>query len=208
MKILSAADLHGDPGIARKLAEKAEKENVDLVILCGDLTESDEKTDNLIGPFVKKHKKVLIIPGNHESVATTDFLAQVYGVKNIHGYSVKFIDPDKKKNNQIGIFGCSGVNIGIHQVTDKEAYDLLKKGHDYIKETDIKIMVSHVHPSGSKIEKFTQWFEGSKAVRRAIDKFQPDIMFCSHVHEAEGLEEKIGKTRVINVGSKGKIIEI
>jgi uncharacterized protein len=207
MKILSAGDLHGDPGIAKKLADRAERENVDLVILCGDLTEGDEKTDNLIGPFVKKHKKVLIIPGNHESVATTDFLAQVYGVKNIHGYSVRFIDPGKDKK-YIGIFGCSGVNIGIHQVTDKEAYDLLKKGHDYIKDASIKIMVSHVHPSNSKMEKFTQFFEGSKAVRRAIDKFQPDIMFCSHVHEAEGLEEKIGKTRVINVGSKGKIIEI
>jgi Icc-related predicted phosphoesterase len=69
-------------------------------------------------------------------------------------------------------------------------------------------MVSHVHPSGTKMEKFTQFFEGSKALRRVIDKLQPDIMLCSHVHEAEGLEEKIGKTRVINVGAKGKIFEV
>ena len=34
--------------------------------------------------FKDKNKKVLIIPGNHESFATTDFLASVYGVKNIH----------------------------------------------------------------------------------------------------------------------------
>lgn len=208
MRILSAGDLHGDMGIARRLAHKAQKENVDLVILCGDLTEGDEKTDNLIGPFLKYHKKVLIVPGNHESLATADFLSQVYGIKNLHGYSVKIIDPDPKHKKNIGLFGCSGVNIGIHQITDKEAYDLLKKGHDYVKDADIKIMVTHVHPSGSKMEKFTQFFEGSKAVRRAIDKFQPDILFCSHVHEAEGLEEKIGKTRVINVGQKGKVFEI
>lgn len=213
MKILSAGDLHGDIGIVKKLAEKAEKENVDLVILAGDLTEGDEKTDNMIGPFLKKHKKVLIVPGNHESPATADFLAQFYGIKNLHGYSVRMIDPQAsgkgtRKDKHVGIFGCSGVNLGIHQITDKDAYDLLKKGHDYIQDSDVKIMVSHVHPANSKIEKFTQWFEGSKAVRRAIDKFQPDIMICSHVHEAEGLEEKIGKTRVINVGSKGKIIEI
>lgn len=213
MKILSAGDLHGDIGIVKKLAEKAEKENVDLVILAGDLTEGDEKTDNMIGPFLKKHKKVLIVPGNHESPATADFLAQFYGIKNLHGYSVKMIDPQasgksKLKDKHVGVFGCSGVNLGIHQISDKEAYDLLKKGHDYIQDADVKIMVSHVHPANSRIEKFTQWFEGSKAVRRAIDKFQPDIMICSHVHEAEGLEEKIGKTRVINVGAKGKIIEI
>lgn len=209
MKILSAGDIHGDMGIVKRLAEKAKKENVDLVILCGDITQSDQSTANLIGPFIKEHKQVLIIPGNHESLATVDFLSEVYGVKNMHGYSLKFVDPKTKNINKVlGVFGCSAVNLGIHQITDKETYDLLKKGFDYIHDMKTKIMVTHVHPSESKMEKFTQFFPGSKAVRRAIDKFQPDILFCSHVHEAEGLEEKIGKTRVINVGPKGKIIEI
>src|SRR3989344_3159003 len=197
MRILSAGDLHGDIGLVKKLAEKAERENVDVVILCGDLTEGDEKTVNMIGPFLKKKKKVLIVPGNHESPATADFLAQFYGIKNLHGYSVRFVDPKDSKN--IGVFGCSGVNLGIHQISDKDAYDLLSKGHKYIKDSDFKIMVTHVHPTGTKMEKFTSFFEGSKAVRRAVEKFQPDIMLCSHVHEAEGLEEMIGKTKVINV---------
>ena len=38
MKILAAGDIHGDKGLAEKLAKKAEDEQVDLVILCGDLT--------------------------------------------------------------------------------------------------------------------------------------------------------------------------
>jgi len=213
MKILSAGDLHGNSGLAKKLAERAAKEKVDLVILCGDLTEGDAKTDNLIGPFLKQGKRVVLVPGNHESVATADFLSQVYGVKNLHGYGIKLYDPDtsvskNKDKKYVGLFGCSGVNIGIHQITDKEAYDMLVKGHNYIKDANVKIMVSHVHPAGTKMEKFTHFFEGSKALRRVIDKFQPDIMLCSHVHEAEGLEEKVGKTRVINVGAKGKIFEI
>ena len=41
-----------------------------------------------------------------------------------------------------------------------------------------------------------------------VEKFKPDFLIHSHIHEAEGLEEKIGKTRVINVGRKGKIIEL
>jgi Icc-related predicted phosphoesterase len=216
MRILSAGDLHGNSGLAKKLAEKAAKEGVDLVILCGDLTEGDEKTDNLIGPFLKQGKKVVLVPGNHESVATADFLSKVYGVKNLHGYGVKIFDPkhpdgsdrSSKEKKYVGLFGCSGVNIGIHQVTDKDAYDMLMKGHHYVEDADVRIMVSHVHPAGTKMEKFTQFFEGSKALRRVIDKVQPDIMLCSHVHEAEGLEEKIGKTRVINVGKKGKVFDI
>ena len=117
MKILAAGDIHGDSRLSEKLAEKATREKVDLVILCGDLTYSEQSTKNIIGPFVKAHKKVLLIPGNHESIATADFLAEVYGVKNIHGYSVKYKD--------IGIFGCGGANIGINQLQEDEIFNRL-----------------------------------------------------------------------------------
>ena len=183
MKILASGDLHGDQGLAKKLAERAEKENVDLVILCGDITMFDESTENMIGPFVKKKKKVIIIPGNHETVATADFLADFYGIKNIHGYSVKYKD--------VGIFGCGGANIGVHQLKEGEIYDLLKKGFDKIKYLKKKIMVTHVHPTSTKMEKFTKFFPGSDGVKDAINKFKPDLLLCSHVHEAEGIEEKI-----------------
>ena len=200
MKILASGDIHGDTRLAKKLAEKASKENVDLVILCGDLTYAEESLDNIIGPFVAKDKKVLIIPGNHETNATADTLAQLYDIKNIHGKAVKYKD--------VGIFGCGGANIGLFQLDEKEIYDKLAKGHkkiDYLKK---KIMVTHVHPKGTKMEKFTEIFPGSAGVTRAIKKFKPDLALCSHVHEAEGIEEMIGKTKVINVGRKGKIIEL
>jgi len=200
LKILAAGDIHGDTGLAERLAQRAEEENVDLVILCGDLTMMEQSTDNIIGPFVKRKEKVLLIPGNHETVATADFLADLYGVKNIHGYSVKYKD--------VGLFGCGGANIGLHQLDEEEIYDLLKKGFDKVKYLSKKILVSHVHPEGSKMEKFTKFFPGSTGLRKAIERFKPDILLCSHVHEAAGIEEKIGKTRVINVGKEGKIIEI
>jgi uncharacterized protein len=200
LRILAAGDIHGDTTLAEKLAERAKKEKVDLVILCGDLTMMDQSTDNIVGPFAKRKEKVLLIPGNHETVATADFLADLYGVKNLHGYSVKYKD--------VGLFGCGGANIGLFQLDEGEIYDLLKKGFDKIKYLQKKIMVTHVHPDRSKMEKFTKIFPGSSGVRKAIEKFHPDILLCSHVHEAEGIEEKIGKTKVVNVGKNGKIIEI
>jgi Icc-related predicted phosphoesterase len=200
MKILAAGDIHGDSRLAEMLAKKAEKERVDLVVICGDITQFEQSTENLMKPFVKRREKVLVIPGNHESVATADFLADFYGVTNLHGYSIKTKD--------VGLFGCGGANIGIHQLTEKEIYDLLKKGHDKIKDMKKTIMVTHVHPYGTKMEKFTHIFPGSDGVKKAVERFKPDILLCSHVHEAEGIEEKLGKTKVINVGKKGKVIEI
>lgn len=200
MKILAFGDIHGDSRLAKKLADKAEKEHVDLVIMCGDLTYFDQSTDNIVGPFVKKNKKVILIPGNHETVATADFLADLYGVTNLHGYSIRYKD--------VGLFGCGGANVGPNQLGEKEIFDLLEQGFEKVKKLKKKVLVSHVHPSETKMEKFTDIFPGSTGLRKAIKKFKPDIVLCSHVHEAEGIEEKIGKTKVINVGKEGKIINI
>ena len=198
-KILAIGDIHGDTGLVKRLAKKAKEKNVDLVILAGDLTFAEQSTKNIIGPFIKEKKQVLLIPGNHESIATVDFLAEMYpNTKSIHGYS--FIQ------NDLGIFGAGGADIGINVMTNTEIFNLLKKGNEKIKNMKKKIMVTHMHPKGSKAE-FSGW-PGSKAVTEAIKKFHPDILINSHIHEAGGIEEKIGKTKVINVSRKEKIFEI
>ena len=199
MKILAAGDIHGDLDAARSLAERAAKEGVDLVILSGDLTMGETNTKGLLKPFVEKGQKVVLIPGNHESAATTEFLAKAYGAVNLHGYYFLLKD--------VGLFGCGSANIGIFQLPEDEIYYLLKRGFEKIKDAKTKIMVTHVHPEKTLMDNMGL-FPGSSAVRRAIEHLQPDIAICSHVHEAEGIEEKIGKTLLINVGKRGKILEI
>lgn len=198
-KILAVGDIHGDTGLVKRLAKKAKEENVDLIILTGDVTFAEQSTKNLIGPFVKAKKQVLLIHGNHESIATIDFLAEMYpNTKNLHGYS--FI------KNGLGIFGAGGADMGISFIRDAEIFKLLKEGHEKIKNSKRKIMVTHMHPRGSKSE-FSGW-KGSKAIKKAIEEFKPDIAICSHIHEASGMEETIGKTRVVNVSRKERIFEI
>ncbi|MFA5019575.1 MAG: metallophosphoesterase [Candidatus Pacearchaeota archaeon] len=202
LKILAVGDIHGDAELTKRLAEKAKKEKVDLVILTGDLTFFENSEKNLINPFEKAGKKVLLVPGNHETLATADFLSELYSnTKNIHGYSFKL--------NNVGIFGAGGANIGpFSRMKESELYELLKKGFEKVKDSEIKVMVTHVHPSNTLIEKFTRFFKGSSGVEKAIRAFKPDIALCSHVHEAAGIEEKLGSTRVISVGRQGKIIEV
>ncbi len=199
-KILAVGDIHGDTGLVKRLAERAKKENVDLIILAGDITLGESSTKNLIGPFLKAKKEVFLIPGNHESVATTEFLAEMYGpeTKNIHGYAIQ-------KGN-IGIFGAGTVDWGSESRESKNIFKLLKRGNEKIKNSKKKIMVTHMHPRGSKAE--FSGFRGSPAVTKAIKKFKPDILISAHIHEAGGIEEKIGETKVINVSRVPKIFEI
>ena len=196
-KILAVGDIHGDLGLIKKLAEKAKKEKVDLVILAGDITHWEQSTKDIIGPFLKAKKKVLLVPGNHESFATVDFLAEMYpNTQNIHGYSFK--------KDDLGIFGAGGALE--FNTTEKELFKLLKKGNERIKDSGKKIMVTHMHPEGSKAE--FSGFRGSTAIKKAAKEFKPDILISAHIHEAGGIEEKIGKTKVINVARRPKIFEI
>lgn len=195
LRILAAGDLHGDTKLAEKLAERAEKEKVDLVILNGDITGLVE-TENLIKPFTKRNEKVVFVPGNWDSEETASFLSKFYGIKNIDNYYVKY------KN--VGIFGAGNPRALFPD--EKETFNKLKKNFEKVKNLEKKIMVTHIHAAGTKSE--LSGFPGSSGIRKAIEKFQPDLFISGHIHELEGVEEKIGKTRVINIGKKGRIIEI
>lgn len=204
LRILAAADLHGDSRATKKLASLAEKEKVDLVVLCGDLTGFVDSR-GIIKPFKDRKQKVLILPGNWDSFATTDFLARFYGVKNIHGYSALY---EKPGGGKVGFFGAGGAIDLPHPgaISEGELAKTLQKAHDGLNGIEKKVMLTHMHPSGSKSE--FSGVEGSMAIRDAIKKFKPDILLHGHIEEGEGFEEKIGRTRVINVGKEGRIVEV
>jgi uncharacterized protein len=200
MKILAAGCLHNDAMLIERLAQQADDENVDLVVLAGDLTFSEASTQNIIGPFAKRGKKVAFVHGNHESKETAELLAAKYDAKLLHGYGLM--------SGDIGFFGCGGANIGLFPMTEKDIFSNLYKSHKYVKDAKKRIMVTHVHPAETAMEKFSNFVKGSSGVTQAIEAFKPDILLCSHVHEASGLEETLGSTRIINVSRIGKILEL
>lgn len=200
MRIFAAGDLHGDADLAKKLSEKAEKEKAELVLISGDITHRDENWEYIIGPFKNKNMKVAFVPGNHDSFPTAEFLSELYQIKNLHGQSISY--------NGVGFFGAGGANVGLEKLSEDEIFYVLNYSFEKINYLDKKIMVTHVHPSETEMEKFTSLFPGSSGVRKAVENLKPDILLCSHVHEAEGIEEKIGKTKVINVGRQGRVIDL
>lgn len=200
LRVLAASDLQGNPELSKRLADKAEKENADLVVLCGDIMGHDEPR-GMIKPFKDKNQKVLILPGNWDSFATTDFLAKMYGVSNIHGYSAIY--------EGVGFFGAGSASTAIGPrsgITESELKKTLKKAHEGLKGIEKKVMLTHMHPSGGISE--SVGFDGSDAITDALAEFKPDFLLHGHIHEMFGVEEKIGNTRVINLGPEGRILEI
>src|SRR4030042_1171752 len=116
-KILAAGDFHGDSSISKRLAEKAEKEKVDLVVLTGDITGIFE-TENLLKPFIDKGEKVVFVPGNWDSTETINFLSKLYGIKNIGENYIKYKD--------IGILGVGSADWQLN-LNEKKVFEKLRK---------------------------------------------------------------------------------
>lgn len=195
-KILAAGDIHGDARLSKSLAERAQREKVDLVILTGDII-GLTPAKNLIKPFLDLHQRVVFVPGNWESSSNAKELSKKYNMKNVEDTYLKY--------DNLGIFGVGSADWALYPDNAK-TFKKLKQSHEKIKNLEKKIMISHVHAAGTMSE--LSGIPGSEALRAAIEEFQPDYFIHSHIHELEGADEKIGKTRVINVGRRGKIIKI
>ncbi len=197
LRILAAGDFHGSVELAKKASDKAKREKVDLVVLAGDIHGAIEGVD-VLAPFRKAKQKVVFVPGNWDTSAEAGLLRNVHGMKNLDGYYVNYKGVD--------IVGLGNPDFEL-ELDEKRAAAKLNSIFEKIKtKKGKKILVSHVHASGTKSE--FSGFKGSKALRSAIDKFKPDVFISGHIHEAEGIEEKIGKTRVFNVGRRGRVLEI
>lgn len=195
LKILAIGDLHGDITQAIKLARKAKKEKVDLVVLLGDLS-GITSSEKIIAPFKKSKKKIVFIPGNWDSSVESRMLQDIHKIRNLDGYYAIYKD--------IGIVGVGAPDFKM-SLDEKKTLDKLNKNFKKIGPRK-KILISHLHPEGSKSE--FSGVPGEPALKKAIKYFKPDLFLHAHIHEAEGIEEKIGKTKVINVGRKGRIIII
>lgn len=196
IKILAAGDIHGSNIIAENLARKAEKNKVDLVILCGDLN-NPLKKESIISSFKNRGLDVLFVPGNWDMDLDINFLEKKYSLRNLH------LAYYKKENFEFIGIGNPGLRFN-HEKED--FYKIDKLIEDLKKRNTKKIIVSHLHPAGSLAE--FSGIKGSYFLRKIIEKHSPEILLCSHIHEAEGLETKINKTKVFHVGPRGKIIKI
>ena len=198
MKILAASDIHGDINLVKTLAEKAEKANVDLVVLCGDLTFSEQSTAGIIGPFVKRNKKVLLIPGNHE---TDEEISRICkdnkNIINIHKGVYE-------KDGYL-FFGYGGGGFSKEDPRFERTSLKFKKEMEKGKKI---ILITHAPIYNTKLDLLNGEHIGNKSTRRFIDDVQPELVICGHLHENEMITDYIKKTKIVNPGYEGMIIKI
>lgn len=201
MKILAFSDLHCDLEQAAKLTDLAAE--ADLVVGAGDFASVHERLPATIKGLAGIEQPALLVPGNNETEqALRDDATAWPSARVLHGEAVEI--------DGVRIFGLGG---GIpttpwdwsFDLSDDEAAAKLDKMED-----DIDLLILHSPPRGacdSSGAPDAPGF-GSPALRAAIEAKQPKLVFCGHIHEAWGQRDKIGASRIANLGPSGTFFEL
>jgi len=176
----------------------------EALIISGDLTNRGGalKADRVLAAARKANPKVLAQVGNMDEPALTAHLAEK-GV-NIHrearllapgvalmgvGYSTRtpFNTPSEADESQMAAW---------LDETHAKALALAGKnsGGGHV------LAVIHNAPHASGLDKLTNGMDvGSTAVRDFLERAQPEVCVCGHIHEGMG-ETRLGRSHVINTG--------
>ncbi|MEG3224400.1 MAG: metallophosphoesterase [Methanobacteriales archaeon Met13] len=194
MKILAVSDMHGN---FKPLVDYLKKNQVDLVILAGDITHfgPSDLGEEILNEISSCEVPVMAIPGNCDPESIHGEIERSKAF-NIHARSTVV------KN--VGICGFGGSNPTPFntplEFEEVEIYDEAKKVMESIKDEKITLLVTHAPPYATKTDLLPSGdHAGSKSLRRVIEELQPTLNICGHIHESRGTD-KIGQTLVINPG--------
>lgn len=197
MKILAFSDLHLARGKAAAIVDAAQK--ADLVIGAGDFCNHREGLADAMALLKGIKCPFVAVPGNAESA---DELRAAAGpdIDVLHGQSAN-----------IDGFDVYGIGYGIPvtpfgawscDMTEAQAEAML----DRCEKADI--IVSHSPPKGVGDLTSQGQSVGSTALRDAIVRLSPKLVFCGHIHDSWGATGTIGKSRVHNLGPTPNWFEI
>ena len=206
MEILAIGDIHGQ---YHKILDYLPKNDVDLIILTGDITHfgPPKLGEEILNEISSFSIPTLAIPGNCDPKSIFEEIENSNAI-NIHNKTIII------KN--IGICGFGGSNPTPFdtplEFEDVEIYYELEKLLKQIEGQQIKILVTHAPPYNTKTDLLPSGDHvGSESIRKIIEEFQPSLNICGHIHEAKAID-KIGNTIIVNPGESSQgfagIIEI
>jgi Icc-related predicted phosphoesterase len=173
----------------------------DFYISAGDQVNWARGLDRAGEILKTRGDKVWVLPGNHESAAQIADLCARFGLNDLHERS---FDVGRWKIAGLGYSSPTPFDTPGEYTEEQLAEKLAK-----FAGLSPMVLVCHAPPYDTELDKVHAGLHaGSKAVRAFIEKEQPDYFFCGHIHEAQGRESAMGRTRARNVGKKAYLLEL
>jgi len=200
MKVFIFSDIHGDlAALNRVLTVEA-----DIYICAGDLATFSrglEKCGEILEPL---KAKLWLLPGNHESHRQTRELCEHFGFLDFH----RRLRVVESPNGHAAWAGLGYSNVTpFHTPGEYSEEEIAESLRAFENEKPI-YLVAHCPPHGTKLDEYEPGkHAGSTALRKWVDRVQPEYLFCGHIHETAGLADQLGSTHCINVGKQGYMVE-
>ncbi len=199
MRLLLFSDMHCDTTAAWNLVEMSRE--VDVVIGAGDFAKMRRGLQEIIDELAAIDRPTIVVPGNNESYDELVAACKSWPTaKVLHGSGVEV--------NGIKFWGVGGAipmtsfGPSSYDFSEDEGRQLLAGcPHD-------AILVSHSPPKGVVDLSPSGQSLGSTAVRETIEKCQPILVVCGHIHSSSGRTGKIVETPVVNAGPKGTVWDV
>ena len=199
MKILAFSDLHRDLDTAAILVEMAPE--ADLVVGAGEFASVHEGLDEAIEALSGIETETVLVPGNNETVdELRDSVNRLWpAAKVLHG--------ERTEVDGTSVFGLGG---GVPVTPWEWSFDLDEGQAAQLLEAlpGGGLLVVHSPPKGHCDKSAGQEHLGSTAILEAIERAQPRLAVCGHIHEAWGERSTIGSTEVVNLGPDGTWLEL
>ena len=191
MKIIGITDIHGDMNAIKKISE--EIVSADLVLIAGDITHFGTAGDaeKIIAEFMNLNSSILTVPGNCDDKSVAGYLESL-GISTDR----KTITIKSLNLTILGMGGSVSTPVRTPNTSSEEEYmSFLEKT-----ETLPDILLIHQPPYNTAADMVMGLKHvGSPAVRSFIDRSQPSLCLCGHIHESSG-SAIYGKTLVVNPG--------
>lgn len=197
MRILAFSDLHLARARAADLVEASA--GADLVIGAGDFCNMRQGLAEAMALLAGLKAPLVAVPGNAES-ADELRAAAGGGTTVLHGEECEF--------GGLRFFGLGyGVPVTPFgswscDLTEALAADMLAAC------TEADILITHSPPKGVADRTSAGQSVGSVAIQAAIERIQPRLALCGHIHDSWGQEGRIGATRVVNLGPRANWFEV
>jgi Icc-related predicted phosphoesterase len=197
VKLLVFSDLHNDwKALDRLLAIEA-----DYYIAAGDQVTWAKGIDRAGEILARRAGKMYVLPGNHETAEMISDICARYGLHDFHGQHIRL------GNWHVAGLGYSSPTP-FHTPGEYSEEQIAEKLAPFAALTPL-ILVCHAPPYGTALDQVKPGLHaGSKSVRDFIEKYQPAHFFCGHIHEAEGVAIRMGRTQAMNVGKAGHLLEL
>ncbi len=169
---------------------------VDVLVVGGDITTfgSPDDAERAIEVWRPLAPQLFAVAGNCDSPAIDTRLVELGVSLDARGVVV-------------GDVGLHGVSAAPHsplrtpyEVPDEELGRRAEAGAAQVTGARFRLFCPHAPPHDTACDRLRSGIHvGSPVLRSFVDREQPDLVLCGHIHEARGIDD-LGRTKVVNPG--------